>query len=301
MVQVSDYSLTVQLVALCHLVGVSPRQLEVLLRQFDSVEKIIAATAENTVSPDGISAETAHRLQQAASKLSMAQAVVDGLKQRDIAIVHRFEELFPRLLYELNDPPSLLFVRGRLPDPGRRSIAIVGATHASSEGMALSAHLVREFVRSDIAIYSSLTGGIDTSVHLACTAAQGHSYALLDCGFDQIETEIAMPVAIDIVRNGGILSEYLPEQKPSTQTMEESNRLLVGLAQAVVVPEMYAASERVMDLVSFCRDIGKLLFFATDSEHGAHADKAAQHHAIKSGAIVLDGFKESDKIIQSLV
>lgn len=110
-----------------------------------------------------------------------------------------------------------------------------------------------------------------------------------------------MPLAIDIVTTGGVISEYLPDQPATDATVKASNRLLVGLAQAVVVTELYTDSRHTLDLVEFCRMIGKMLFVVIDPEFGALADEPSLAKAIECGAIPIEGLSKLDDIIRSLV
>lgn len=301
MVDTSQYPIAAQLLALCKLAGVTPRMFEALFRHLGPPERILKAASASILELDGMTAEAAERISSALNRLDEAQSLLDNLASRDISVASRFADGYPPLLFELNDPPPLLFVRGRLTSPDKRSVAVIGAEAATNEGIRMATLLAKRFAEEGVQVISSLSGGIDFAAHLGCKSAAGESFAVLDVGFDQLGGDEAMPLAIDIAQAGGVISEHLPDEKPDVQAMAQANRILSGLAQAVVVPEMYADSARALDIVTCCNQVGKLTFFMIDPELGALADEESLSHALQSGAIPIEGYDRLDEIIKALV
>ena len=298
MINPSRYSLTTQLLTLCHLGDIGPRMFEALFRALGSAGSILSASGPEL---DAISAGAADRVRTAFDSLERAEELLTGLKQREIRIINRFEENYPPLLIQLNDPPPLIFVRGRMPVNQAKSVALLGADTATNQGIELTTRLAREFAGRDLQIVSSLSGGIANAAHLACKSAGGQSFAVIDRGFDNIERDADIPLAIDVAQSGGVISEYLPDKQVSNNSWQDCNRLIVGLAHAVVVPEIYADSERALDVVKFCNQIGKLLFLVIDPEIGALADESSLTSAAMNGAVILEGMDKMDMLIKALV
>jgi DNA processing protein len=290
-----------RVLALTHFCNVPPRLFEALLRQLKTLDAIYAAEPEEFLQIEGIDEEWAEQLSRASDRLAEAEVMVQSLSERDIKIVTRFDDAYCRLLFELNDPPSLLYWRGSTIATDQKSIAVVGSRTASAEGIELTSRLVKELVASKIQIVSSLVGGIDAAAHLAAKSAGGNSFGVLDCGFDQIDRAEGVPVAIDIVQSGGVISEYAPETETGEDRDRETNRLIVGMVQAVVVVEACADSGQVLDLLQACRDVGKIVFFMIDPEHGALADETSLTKAVNCGAIPIEGFERIGDIVKSLV
>ncbi|MEW5796018.1 MAG: DNA-processing protein DprA [Candidatus Zixiibacteriota bacterium] len=301
MIDLSAYSTTTRVLALAHFCGVTPRLFEALLRRFRTLDAVFSADLGQLLEIEGLGRRQAEQLEHASEQLSHAEAMVRSLRDRDIRLVTRFDEAYGRLLFELHDPPSLLYLRGHSIDPDKRTIAVAGTRQASSEGLELTSRLVKELVRYEIQIVSSLLGGVDTAVHLAARSAGGRSFAVIDCGLDQIGQGEGIPVAIDILQTGGVISEYAPNVTAGTKTMTESNRLIVGLVQAVVVTEFYGDSTRTLDLLRACRDIGKLVFLLIDPRYGALSDAPGLRQAHEFGVIPITGFDKIDDVVKSLV
>ncbi len=301
MIDIYEYSSTVHILALSRYSGVSPRMFEALLRRFKTVESILLAEKEEILEIEGMTAKAAGRIAKAPQRLAEAGKFATSLNQREIELVTRLEEGFPELLLELNDPPSILYLRGRLPDPGRKTITLAGTRNASSEGIEMTSRLTRELTAAGVQVISSLKGGIDAAAHLACIAAGGASFALMDCGVDHLPQTEGIPLAIDIINSGGVISEYAPDTEADDTTLPQTNRLLAGMTQAVVVTEVYQDSTRTLDLLKSCNEIGKLVFFMIDPDHGAFSDESALANALDCGAIPIEGYEKIGDIVKSLV
>ncbi|MCD6248909.1 MAG: DNA-processing protein DprA [candidate division Zixibacteria bacterium] len=297
----NERSISSRVLALTYFCNVSPRLFEALLRHFKTLDAIYTAESDEFLQIEGINEDQAEELSCASDHLDAAEVKVQLLSERDIGIVTRFDDTYCRLLFELNDPPSLLFYRGRMIANNQKSVAVVGTRTASSEGIELTSQLVKKFASNKVQVVSSLVGGIDVTAHLTAKSAGGNSFGVLNCGFDNIDRAEGVPVAIDIVQSGGMISEYAPGMEAEENADSEVNRLIVGMAQAVVVVEAYKDSSRVLDLLQACSDVGKIVFFMIDPEHGALADKTSLAETVNCGAIPIEGFDRIGDIIKSLV
>jgi len=76
---------------------------------------------------------------------------------------------------------------------------------------------------------------------------------------------------------------------------------LVGLTNAVVITQYYKDSKRIMDILSFCNQIGKMVFLMVDPEHGALSDEEALDIGGQNGLIPMVGFDQVEIIIKALI
>lgn len=272
-----------------------------LLQRYGEPGEIMMASRESLMMIDGLTEEQAEQIYTADDYMDEAAEYCLSLKHRDITISTRFDNGYPEGLLELNDPPPLLFVRGRLPDSTGKSIAVVGAEDATGEGIELTVTLAQKCAEAGVQVVSSLRRGIDAAAHLGARAGEGVSFAVLDGGLDHIDLVEQMPLAIDIAQKGGVLSEYAPETEATEDTYEASNRVLVGMVHAIVVTEVYNSSKATLDLLSFCNESGKLAFVLIDPKHGALTDESSLSEAVRCGALPMVGLDKIDDIIKSLV
>ncbi len=301
MTDVQAYHVIEKVLALSHFAGVGPRLFDSLLTRFGTLDAILQASPDEIKHIDGITNEQAATIAKATTHLTEAASLHKKLSEREINIVTRFETTYPSLVFELNDPPPLLYVRGSLPANNKKSVTLIGTRKATNEGIELTVKLAQAFAKAEVQVISSLYSGIDAAAHLGCKAADSRSFAILDTGFDYIETTEQMPLAIDIVQTGGIISEYAPSQAYTSSHRSSTNRLLVGFSNAVVVTELYQNSERILDLLSFCRDIGKLAFLMVEPKHGALSETKTLDIISDYGVIPIVGLEHVNDIINALV
>lgn len=287
--------------ALVRFAGINPRMLDLLLREFRSIENIVMAEQEQLEKIKGISQDSAYQISTIDKHLKSAEDYDKELKQRDITITTRYDSGYPETLFEINDPPPLIYSRGNLPQKDKKIVAVTGADKATQNGIALTTTLTKELVAKNVQVVSSITNGIDSAVHIGARSAGGNSFAVIDSGFDNITGDAEVPLVIDIVKNGGVITEYAPDARFDKNNYIESNRLMAGMTQAVVITEIYEHSQRSLDILKYCNQIGKLSFILIDPKNGALSDEPSLARAVEWGAIPMSGPDQIDHIIKALV
>lgn len=147
---------------------------------------------------------------------------------------------FPELLEATADPPLGLFVRGRL-RPGRR-ITVVGSRRASAYGRQVARLLGEAMARAGVVVVSGMARGVDAAVHEGTVASGGETWAVWGTGPDRVYPAEHRRLAERIAANGALVTEYPPGTPPRKHHFPERNRLLAGVADAVVVVEAAARS-----------------------------------------------------------
>ncbi|SPJ24772.1 DNA-processing protein DprA [Palleronia abyssalis] len=149
-------------------------------------------------------------------------------------------DLYPEALADLPDAPPLLWVLGDVSALTRAAVAVVGARNASSLGLRMARSLSTGLGDAGFATISGLARGIDTEVHKA-TLATG-TVAVMAGGVDVIYPPENAVLAQEIGENGCLVSEQPMGMKPIARHFPRRNRLISGLARAVVVVEAAAKS-----------------------------------------------------------
>ena len=99
--------------------------------------------------------------------------------------VARGEKGYPSRLLEISNAPAILWVRGRVPEDGVRSVAMVGARAASGAGCARARSLATDLAGKGIIVVSGGAFGIDAASHEgALAAAAAPTFAVFGCGVD---------------------------------------------------------------------------------------------------------------------
>ncbi|WP_299082799.1 DNA-processing protein DprA [uncultured Ruegeria sp.] len=147
---------------------------------------------------------------------------------------------FPKALHDVSDAPPLLWAIGDISILERPAIAMVGARNCSSLGARMARGLAKELGEQGYTVVSGLARGIDTSAHMA--ALNTGTVAVMAGGVDVIYPAENADLAHDIATTGLRLSEQPMGVTPQARHFPRRNRIISGLAQAVVVVEAAAKS-----------------------------------------------------------
>ncbi|MSP59367.1 MAG: DNA-protecting protein DprA [Myxococcales bacterium] len=151
------------------------------------------------------------------------------------------QPLWPSRLGAVVDAPPVLWVRGVL--PVGRAVAVVGARNAGSDGNAAAAAVAAGLAERGVAVVSGGARGIDAASHRGALEAGGTTVVVLGTGVDVPYPLEHAPLFDEVVARGGaVLSQFPPGTQPSRWTFPARNRVIAGLAEAVVVIEAGSAS-----------------------------------------------------------
>ena len=157
---------------------------------------------------------------------------------------------YPEQLREIPGVPASLWLRGNLPPPDTKYLAVVGSRALSSYGREAATSLISGLAGYPISIVSGLALGADAAAHRAALNAGLHTIAFPGSGIsDQaIAPRTNLGLAKDILASGGaLLSEYAPDTEAAPWRFPERNRLMVGISHAILVIE---AGERSGTLIT---------------------------------------------------
>ncbi len=149
-------------------------------------------------------------------------------------------DAFPPELLEIPSPPELLWLRGSLPPAGTKRLAVVGSRALSRYGQEACGTLLGGLAGYPVSIVSGLALGADACAHRAALAAGLHTIAVPGSGLsnDALYPRANASLAADILKAGGaLLSEHEPEYRARPYDFPSRNRIMVGLADAVLVIE----------------------------------------------------------------
>lgn len=142
---------------------------------------------------------------------------------------------YPPALSDIADAPPLLWALGDPRLAARPAAALVGARNASSLGARMAARLAADLGEAGFVVVSGLARGIDAAAHKA--ALGSGTIAVMAGGVDAIYPEENRALAGAIGRDGLRLSEQPVGLQPQARHFPQRNRLVSGMAQAVVVVE----------------------------------------------------------------
>ncbi len=237
------------------------------------------------------------RLNAFRKSFSIASAFAE-LTRSDLHMIALGDEDYPQPLAQIHDPPPALFIRGgvdKLTEFIQRTrVAIVGARAASDYGIDAAARIARGLASNGSCIISGMALGIDAAAHRGSVEERGGSIAVLGCGPDVIYPRGNRNLYGSLLEHGLIISEYPPGTKPQAWRFPARNRVMAGLADAVVVVE---AKEKSGALITadFSLEEGREVFAVPGSIFSDLS--AGPHQLIRSGAAAVTS---ADDVFESL-
>lgn len=142
---------------------------------------------------------------------------------------------YPAALMDLPDAPPVLWAIGDPAAMKQPLVALVGARNASSLGLRMARRLAAMLGEAGFGIVSGLARGIDAAAHEAALASG--TVAVQAGGVDVIYPRENGDLAREIAARGCRLSEQPIGAAPQARHFPMRNRLVSGLARAVVVVE----------------------------------------------------------------
>ena len=192
--------------------------------------------------------ETQLRLQNFLTKKDIEQLKIAGkqkdleekyynMEEKGIDFVPYFQKTYPKRLSELDGAPYALYVKGKLPEEDRPSVAIIGARRCSNYGEGQALEYGKCLASAGVQIISGLALGIDGAGQRGALNGGGTTYGVLGCGVDICYPRENIGLYMDIQREGGIISEQIPGEPPMSYHFPLRNRIISGLADVVLVME----------------------------------------------------------------
>ena len=214
------------------------------------------------------------------------EAAFNWEKQPDCRLLLSCDDDFPMRLSEGLTPPPVLFVRGNA-DLLRQasSVSIVGSRHATPQAMRIAGDFGRALSEQNITVISGMAAGIDTAAHYGALQGAGRTIAVWGTGIDRIYPQSNQKLAYQIAEQGVIVSEFPLGTRPLAGNFPRRNRLIAGLAQAVLVVEAALESGSLIT-ARLAGEMGREVMAIPGSIDNPHSKGC--HKLIKDGAKLVE-------------
>lgn len=171
--------------------------------------------------------------------LLRAEKELAFIEKNHISSYFLTDKAYPFRLKECPDAPVLFYFKGKTDLNATRIISIVGTRNATDYGRNLTETLIHDLAASfpDLLIVSGLAYGIDICGHRSALKNQLPTVAVLAHGLDRIYPSAHRNTAIEMLEQGGLLTDFPSQTEPDKPNFIKRNRVVAGLADATVVIE----------------------------------------------------------------
>lgn len=225
-----------QHIALTMIPQVGDVQIGILLKHFESPASIFNASTKALEEVPGIGTVRANAI-----KHCNVQAKVEEewkfIQNNRIRVLVRGNEGYPPKLEHCIDAPHVLYYKGSSDLLNKRVVSVVGTRSPSPYGKDCVIEMMSVLRQYDVLVVSGLAYGIDTMAHKEALKNNLLTIGVLGHGLDQVYPASNRQLAAEMVQQGGLLSEFMQGIKPEKQNFPRRNRIVSGMADAVVVVE----------------------------------------------------------------
>lgn len=218
------------------------------------------------------------------SKKGVWEKEFEEMMLKGIRLVDFCDQQYPEKLKQIDNPPYALYIKGKLPDPLKKTVAIVGARNCSTYGELMALEYGQTLSKYGIQIVSGMARGIDGAGHRGALQGGSESFAVLGCGVDVCYPKENQGLYKDLVTQGGVISELPPGVQPKPCYFPMRNRLISGLSDYILILE---AREKSGSLITadFALEQGKEIFALPGAANSPLSRGC--HLLIKQGAGIL--------------
>ncbi|MEA2017721.1 MAG: DNA-processing protein DprA [Campylobacterota bacterium] len=192
--------------------------------------------------------------------LDEAEKILDECLQYNILVIEITNDLYPKNLLELKDPPPVLFCKGNISLLEKQIIGIIGTRKATKLGEKI-ANRVGSFFSLHFSITNGLVDGIDKCSILNNNEAYSNVIGILSGGlnFNFTSSLITQNLATKVLNNNGLLiSELSPNEKEDAFSGSKSSRIQAGLSNVLILIQSSIDGGSKYTLNSF-KDLKRLL------------------------------------------
>lgn len=232
----SESGSTLQWLALSLTPGVGAGRGRKLVELFDGIDRLCHASLTE-LEAAGLAAASAQSLALGKS-LELAGDELDRVKALGACVVAPDDPDYPKRLYEIYDPPLVLYLKGNPDVISQHGLAVVGTRHPTPYGVGIAERLACDLAARGLIIISGMARGIDTAARRGALSAHGRTVAVWGTGIDVTYPKENQRLADQILPGGGaIISEFPLGTFPAPQNFPIRNRIISGMSIGVLVIE----------------------------------------------------------------
>jgi DNA processing protein len=209
-----------------------------LVSHFGSVEAVFLEPYRNLIKIPGIGSGLAKYISNR-SYLETAEKEAEYVTKNRIKTFFYLDGDYPFRLRQCDDSPVVFFYKGTCDLNSPKILSVVGTRSATTRGRELCEKIIGGLAAAypDLIIVSGLAYGIDIASHKAALSNNLQTVGVLGHGFKTIYPAIHKSTADTMLKNGGLVSDFLSDALPERNNFIKRNRIIAGLADAILIVE----------------------------------------------------------------
>jgi DNA processing protein len=225
-------------IALGLIPGIGDINARKLVSFFGSVEAVFTEPYQSLIKIPGIGSGLAKFISDR-SYLDAAEMEAEYVKKHDIKTFFYLDSDYPFRLKQCEDSPVVFFFRGTCDLNSLKILSMVGTRNATSRGKDICEKIIGGLATGhpDLIIVSGLAYGIDVACHKAALYHNLQTVGVLAHGLNKMYPQIHESVSRNMLKQGGLLTDFISDAMPERNNFLKRNRIIAGLSDATIVIE----------------------------------------------------------------
>ena len=148
-----------------------------------------------------------------------------------------FDTHYPDRLIHCNDAPTILYVKGKMDFNKKQLVSIVGTRQHTVQVNRLIQEIIEGLAHLNIGIISGMAMGVDGIAHKTAVEKKMPTWGVLAHGLDQIYPKQHRRLAIEMLSQGGLITENKKDTIPVPYLFPKRNRIVAGMSDVTIVIE----------------------------------------------------------------
>ena len=224
------------ILALLNADGIGDVMAKKLISHFGNAVGIFAAKKQQLLKISGVGISMINALTNK-NIFTKAEQEIEFINSNNIEYFYFKNDDYPPYLNHCYDAPILLFKKGNINLQNQKIISVVGTRQMTNYGKSMLDELFEGLKVYNPVIVSGLAYGVDIYAHRLALKHNLQTVAVLAHGLDRIYPAVHKNIAKDLLKNGGLLTDFWSNTNPDRENFVKRNRIVAGLSQATIVIE----------------------------------------------------------------
>lgn len=209
---------------------------KVLVSYCGGVKEVFEASEKELKKIPGIGDMVAKQVRRE-EPLVEAERELAFVEQNGLQVLFYLDPEFPQRLKPLADAPILLYYKGTANLNQRNVLGVIGTRTPSPHGVGICEEIIKGLAPYQPLIVSGLAYGIDVTAHRASLKEGLETVAVLGHGLQQVYPAQHRSVAMKMISQGGLLTEFTSQEGPAKEHFPMRNRIVAGMCDGIIVVE----------------------------------------------------------------
>ena len=224
------------ILALLHADGIGDVMAKKLISHYGNAVAVFSTNKQHLLKLPGVGASIISGLKNK-NIFTKAEQEIEFINSNNIEYFYFKNDDYPSYLNHCYDAPILLFKKGNINLQNQKIISVVGTRQMTNYGKSVLEELFEDLKEYNPIIVSGLAYGVDVYAHKLALKHNLQTIGVLAHGLDRIYPAVHKNIAKDLLKNGGLLTDFWSNTNPDRENFVKRNRIVAGLSQATIVIE----------------------------------------------------------------